>query len=214
MTSRLKLGFVTFLTCVRFPLVLLFFAGAVVFSYHRETWIFVLALAALILSALTDLFDGYYARKFKVVTSFGAHADPLMDKFFYVSSMPLLIFVAARDGNHTHALVLLVLCLLFFTRDQWVTFLRSIGAMYNVSGSAHWVGKLRTGISFPLICVIYGHEEMPGGFLSAPVVYAFEAFAVVVNVVSLWVYTKNYWPHLQRSARLTTDDPAESDQGH
>ena len=212
MSKKSKLAFVTFLTFVRFPLVLLFFVGAIVYSGQEKgsTWLFFLTFSALVLSALTDLFDGYYARKFKVVTQFGAHVDPLMDKFFYLASLPLLVFVTAKDGQMLHSTLLLILTLFFLARDQWVTFLRSIGAMYNVSGSAHWVGKLRTGISFPLICVMYAHEEMPGGFLPATAIYLFEAFAVVVNVFSLWVYTKNYWPYLRKSASLRPEDAGDN----
>ena len=71
MSRHLKLAFVTFLTVVRLPLVLLFFAGAIVHAHVPTGWLFWCTFASLVLSALTDLFDGYYARKFNVVTQFG-----------------------------------------------------------------------------------------------------------------------------------------------
>jgi phosphatidylglycerophosphate synthase len=195
-----------FLTGIRFPLVLLFFAGAIVYTWPpcRQPWLFACTFACLITSAITDLFDGYFARKFNVVTKLGAHADPLMDKFFYLASLPLLVFVAAmKPGHLTHAKLLLVLTLLFLARDQWVTFLRSIGSLYNVSGSAHWSGKLRTAFNFPLICGIYYYEEAPPHvqFINMYLLYACESIGVALNVVSLWLYTRRFWPCLRATAR-------------
>jgi CDP-diacylglycerol--glycerol-3-phosphate 3-phosphatidyltransferase len=204
MTTRAKLWFVTMLTIIRFPLVMLFFIGAVVQSLWPQPLLFHLTFLSLMLSAITDVFDGYYARKFEVETRFGAHADPLMDKFFYLSTLPLLVFVAAKDHHMPHAVVLLVLTVLFLSRDQWVTFLRSIGSMYNVSGSANWSGKLRTSINFPLVCAIYYFEEAPPAIqvIHQNIIYAAEILAVLVNTISLYVYTRRYWPYVRRSAAL------------
>lgn len=195
---------VTILTLLRFPLVLLFFTGAIVYARHRHTWLFVSSFAALVASAATDLLDGYLARKFNVETDFGAHVDPLMDKFFYLTTFPLMVFVATLNGHTTHATVLLVLTVLFLTRDQWVTFLRSIGSMYNVSGCANWSGKLRTALNFPLVCAVYYFEEAPRSLRwgSWVLLYVFEILAMIVNLISLYVYTRHYWPYLRRSAVL------------
>lgn len=205
MGSAAKLKFVTFLTFARFPLVLFFFTGAIVHTNpaYRYDWIFIASFASLVLAAATDLFDGYFARKFEVTTRFGAHADPLMDKFFYLAALPLLVFVIARRGQPTHATVMLVLTLFFLARDQWVTFLRSIGSMYNVSAKANWSGKLRTAINFPMICAVYYYEEAPTymQFLSGWFVYAFEAVALVITIVTLFIYTQRYWPYLRKSTQ-------------
>ncbi len=209
-SKKSKLAFVTFLTFVRFPLVLLFFAGAIVFNVrgHAPFWLFLLTFASLVLSAVTDLFDGYFARKFKVVTQFGAHVDPLMDKFFYLASLPLLVFVTTKNGHLVYAAVMLVLTLFFLARDQWVTFLRSIGSMYNVSGKANWSGKLRTALNFPMICVVYYFEEAPEHMQFVPpfVAYAFVAVTLAITVISLFVYTEQYWPYLKKAASVDTLD--------
>jgi len=215
MTRSSKLWFVTLLTVARFPLVLLFFVGAIVFSYVGWAWVFFGAMTALILSAVTDLLDGYFARRLGVVTPFGAHADPLMDKFFYLSTLPLLVFVATHNHHLGHAIILLVLTLFFLTRDQWVSFLRSIGSMYNVGGSANWSGKLRTCVNLPLICGIYYYEAAPAPFqfLSPWLVHGFEVVALVLNFISVYVYTRRYWPSLRRSADVDSDSPAPAEPG-
>jgi CDP-diacylglycerol--glycerol-3-phosphate 3-phosphatidyltransferase len=213
-SSRIKLAFVTFLTVVRFPLVLLFFAGAIVHAVtppaERSTWLFALSLTALIASAVTDLFDGYFARHFKVETRFGAHADPLMDKFFYLSTFPVLVFVATINQHLPHAIFLLVLTMLFLTRDQWVTFLRSIGSMHNVKGNANWSGKLRTCINFPLICAIYHFEAAPTPLVPPLLLHSAEVVALIVNLVSVYVYTRHYWPSLRTSVDISDHKEASS----
>ena len=206
MDLKRKLQFVTFLTFVRFPLVLLFFAGAILYTVPawRMEWLFVAVYAGMVLAAATDLFDGYFARRFKVTTQFGAHADPLMDKFFYLAALPLLVFVLARDGRIGQATLMLVLTLLFLARDQWVSFLRSIGSIYQVSGQANWSGKLRTAINFPMICVVYYHAEAPPAMQFIPnwFVHAFVSVAIVITIVSLFVYTRHYWPYLKQAAHV------------
>jgi signal transduction histidine kinase len=213
-SSRTKLALVTFLTAVRLPLVLVFFGGAIVHSaddaMDRRPWLFTLSFGALILSALTDAFDGVLARKFKVVSRLGAHADPLMDKFFYLASLPMLVLLAARNGHWMHAVILLVLTLLFLARDQWVTFLRSIGSIYSVSGAADWSGKLRTVINFPLICSVYYYEAAPPWvqWIQPWAIHSFEALGVAITLISLVTYTHRYWPYLKKAAHPTieTDD--------
>ncbi len=204
MSKAAKLAFVTFLTFVRFPLVLLFFAGAIVHTYHPSAWLFSITFLALVLSALTDLFDGYYARKLGVVTTFGAHVDPLMDKFFYLASLPLLVYVMALNGKHHLASAMLLLTLIFLARDQWVTFLRSIGSLYQADGKANWSGKLRTALNFPMICIVYYVEAAPETWQFIPhiLAYAFVLVTLVLTIMTLFIYTRHYWPYLRKSAQV------------
>src|SRR3989339_223375 len=188
MTNRSNLFLVTFITLARFPLVILFFIGALFFVKYPSTWLFFTSFAMLVLAAVTDLFDGYLARKLNVVTKFGAHADPLMDKFFYLSTLPLLVYIAGRNQHDTHAIFLLIMTVLFLSRDQWVTFLRSIGSLYEVSGGANWSGKMRTAINFPMICIIYFVEEAPTlQIIGDWVMYIMEGAAFISNFISLYI---------------------------
>ncbi len=199
-----KFYFVQGLTLVRAPLIFLFL-GVSVFCGHplSEAW-FTVAFSAMILSAVTDLFDGYFARKFEVTSQLGSYADPMTDNVFYLTAFPTLVYLAARVGQHAHAKVLLVLAILFLLRDQWVSFLRSLGALHNLSARANWSGKARTFISFPTICIIYYFLQAPARWfvlIPAPVVYTLEALSVAINLISIVVYTMRYWPALRAELR-------------
>ena len=81
-----KFYFVQGLTLVRVPLIFVFLAVSVFFGYPlSEVW-FIVAFGAMILSAVTDMFDGYFARKFQVTSQLGSYADPMTDKIFYLAS--------------------------------------------------------------------------------------------------------------------------------
>src|ERR1035437_10507700 len=88
---RLKFYFVQALTLVRVPLIFLFLAVSVFTGHPVSEFWFVVAFAAMMVSAVTDLFDGYFARKFEVTSQLGSYADPMTDKVFYLTTFPTLI---------------------------------------------------------------------------------------------------------------------------
>jgi phosphatidylglycerophosphate synthase len=106
---------------------------------------------------------------------------------------------------------LLVLAILFLLRDQWVSFLRSIGALHNLDAKANWSGKARTLISFPSICVIYYYLQAPprwGLLVPTSVVYGLEALSMAINLISIVVYTSRFWPALRVELRPPEADGA------
>ena len=204
-SRRLKFLFVQGLTLVRMPLIFLFLAVSVFCRHPVPTPWFIVAFSAMILSAVTDLLDGYFARRFGVTSRLGSYADPMMDKIFYLTTFPTVVYLADRIGQHLHARVLLVLAILFLLRDQWVSFLRSLGALHNLSAKANWSGKARTVISFPTLCVIYYYLQAPAAWpveFPAALVYALEGLSVAINVISIGVYTAYFWPALRAELQL------------
>ncbi|MBO7182266.1 MAG: CDP-alcohol phosphatidyltransferase family protein, partial [Kiritimatiellae bacterium] len=166
---QLHLLVVNAITFIRVPFILAFLVLALVHGWLTQralvakvgeeptslmAWV---ALVFLTLSALTDLFDGALARKWKVVTKFGAMCDPLMDKVFYLIVFPTLLWLLPIGQPHErwHALFMVVLTILYLLRDQWVTFLRSVGSLYGANCAASFLGKFRTAMTFPLCGVIY-----------------------------------------------------------
>ena len=200
MNHRTHLLMVNGLTIVRAPLVVIF-AIAAVWQVFRptDTWLAAVALVALVLAALTDAFDGQLARRWQVVTRFGAMADPVTDKVFYLVTLPVLLYLVAWRHEGAHAVVVLVLTILFMMRDQWVTFLRSVATEFGADVRANWAGKLRTALSFPIACAIYIYISWKPVWLPLPLVYVLEALGIAVNFLSIVIYTRQYWPYLRRA---------------
>src|SRR5262245_37671859 len=105
------------LTLVRVPLIFLFLAVSIVAEQPVPGVWFILAFVTMLLSALTDFFDGYFARRFNVTSRLGSYADPMTDKIFYLTTFPTLVYLACRIGQPQHARILLALAILFLLRD-------------------------------------------------------------------------------------------------
>ncbi len=213
MKSRFHSLFVNALTFSRVPLIFAFMAFAVTAEW-RQSWVWTIpACVSMFLAGITDLLDGRLARRWKVVSTFGKLADPLMDKVFFIVSFPTLLWLIGIQGdNRVHLVVMLVFTVLYILRDQWVTFLRAVASTYHADVSAMWLGKVRTALSFPAAGFIYlylaYHNYLPdawnGPMLAA--VYLVEAFLIVLNIYSCAVYTRAYWPYIRRAIESSSED--------
>lgn len=72
------------LTIIRFLLIPVIFYFALQDNY-------VVAVIFLILSGITDVLDGYIARKYNLITDFGTLFDPLTDKLTQISTLLVLV---------------------------------------------------------------------------------------------------------------------------
>ena len=214
-----KALFVNALTFARVPLIFLW----AVFAVWQEldascggrhapsVTLAVLASLGMLLSGLTDLWDGLLARRWNVVSTLGKMADPLMDKVFYLVAFPVLVWHAAHSGaGEVQTLSLLALTVLYLLRDTWVTFLRSVGTMYGADVGAMWLGKVRTALSFPGAGWIYAYlcfrqfepfrvENVWTTSVWPASVLFVEAFLAALTLTSLFTYTKAYMVYLKRA---------------
>lgn len=104
----------------------------------NQPWAFLLATVLFVLASITDFFDGYLARRLKVVSSLGVFLDLTADKVF-VSA----ILVAFVQIGIVPAWVVFVI----ITREFLVTGLRSVAAAKgHVIPAGIW-GKQKTFIT-------------------------------------------------------------------
>ena len=212
--------FVNALTFARVPLIFLWAAFAVwaELAYGGESarpwcdWRFALVVAAglcMLLSGMTDLWDGKLARRWNVVSTLGKMADPLMDKVFYLVAFPVLAWQTAHRGLcDAMEQSVLWLTVLYLLRDTWVTFMRSVGTMFGADVGAMWLGKVRTALSFPGAGWVYCYLalspmvacESPWVTCAWPASVLFvEGFLAVLTLASLVTYTRAYMPYLKRA---------------
>ena len=169
-------------------------------------WLAFWACAMMLLSGLTDAWDGALARKWNVVSALGKMADPLMDKVFYIVAFPALVWQIMHQGeSDAHALTMLFFTILYMLRDTWVTFMRSVGTMYGADVAAMWLGKVRTALSFPGAGWVYMyccfHRMAPAHWHHPWLVscYVVEGMLIALTIWSLFTYTSAYLPYLKRA---------------
>ncbi len=129
------------LSFLRLPLALAFLQGNIG-----------LRVAAIIIAGLTDLLDGFLARRFGQSSRLGTILDPLTDKIFVL--MALVVFVSENKLSIPEALTMM-------SRDFSVV---AFGAYLLVKGSfslykieAIWCGKIFTTLQlFALLCLALG----------------------------------------------------------
>jgi CDP-diacylglycerol--glycerol-3-phosphate 3-phosphatidyltransferase len=133
------------LTLVRGPLAISF---AVLFLTVGPGWTRVaVGLCLLVAMELTDLLDGFVARRFDVVTEWGAALDPYMDSF-----SRLIVYWTLACVGLTLPLVPLVMAL----RDVTVAYCRIFLARAGHTVAANWSGKIKAGVQAVTAMVIVG----------------------------------------------------------
>ena len=201
-----RYAFVNFLTFVRAPLALAA-ALCTLLNLASPSWGWIVAAAVLlVVSALTDLFDGKLARRWGVVSRLGALADPLMDKFFYVATLPSATFAALYLGDTAHAALLLALDVASMARDLWVTFLRAATSGTSAKMAAGMVGKIRTAMALPVLAFVHFAvgvrclqvNELIGWSIPLWPQVALEVVLLVVTLGSGLSYTRYYLPFLRK----------------
>ncbi len=94
-----------------------------------------LLLGIVALCELTDVFDGFLARRRNQVTNLGKVLDPMADSFFRLS-----VFFAFTQGDLQMPLMIV---LIFFWRDALVNTLRSLFALKGIPLAARTSGKIK-----------------------------------------------------------------------
>lgn len=97
------------------------------------------ATGLFILAALSDVLDGYLARAWNQITTFGRILDPFVDKLLIGGS---LIFLTARPESGVTAWLTFAV----IAREMFVTGLRSFIERGGRDFSAQWSGKLKMAL--------------------------------------------------------------------
>ncbi len=139
--SKTKLTGPTYLTIARMLLSVLF----MIFVLLPQNWARITALVLFIIASITDLVDGKWARKQKVVTDLGAFLDPLADKM-----LVNLAFLALT----TMGIIPVWIFAVILVRDFAVDGMRMMAARDGITISASFYGKLKTTFQMTALIII------------------------------------------------------------
>jgi CDP-diacylglycerol--glycerol-3-phosphate 3-phosphatidyltransferase len=164
--------------------------------------------AALVYSAaaLTDLIDGWLARRMHVVSVLGKFLDPLADKLLV---MAVLIYMVPMGRIPTWAVTLLL------ARELSVTGLRSIASSEGVVIAAGDDGKSKTALQMVgLLCLILGYPYHltlgPLDLGDVDLVYVGRALvyvSLVFSIMSALSYTRLFAEAVEAKNSRGAGDP-------
>lgn len=137
-----------------------------------------LAAAVFIAACVTDFFDGYLARKYNQITTFGKFMDPLADKLLVCSAM--ICFVA--DDNCPMPVWIVVVII---AREFIISGFRLVAAEKGVVIAASYWAKVKTAVQMIMsIVLIFNFQHPIFFFIDRILIYS----ALVLTVVSLIDY--------------------------
>jgi len=144
-----------------------FFLGLIVYAARtgedKPASLLLGAFILFVITGLTDIVDGYIARKYDVTSKFGRTVDPLADKFlvcgaffcFAYVQQPKLANLALSEGMLDA--IRWGTALIIFAREIVVQTLRQIAESRGVQFGAIWSGKLKMFLqSFGIGTVLIG----------------------------------------------------------
>ncbi|MBR4429372.1 MAG: CDP-alcohol phosphatidyltransferase family protein [Clostridia bacterium] len=138
------------------------------------------ALGVFVAASLTDIADGYIARKYDLITDFGKLMDPLADKLMVISMMTSL----AVKGIAPWAALAIILA-----KEATMVVGGLILYQHHVVVYARWIGKIAQATVVCALISCFFHEWLQNtcGF---PVHTALLWLGVALTLCALGVYMK------------------------
>lgn len=146
-----------------------------------------ISLVVFTVAAVTDYFDGYYARKYEIETDFGIFLDPLADKFLTFAGFVCLPFLDPSQFPWW-AVVVIVL------RDIIITSLRIFAKRKGIILQTRYTAKVKTAIQmgFLYVALLLGFLILIGGKVGEIVQAVYDLnifFWALMAVVTITVYS-------------------------
>lgn len=114
-------------------------------------WMRMIGLVLFVIAAMTDLADGYYARKYGIITGFGRFMDPLADKILV--SCALVSFIALKYVSPLPVMLII-------GREFAITGLRLLAAYSGMVIPPTWWAKVKTFLQLTVVGVVIGYISL------------------------------------------------------
>ena len=166
----------------------------VVIFYLPYPWASVAAASVFIAAAITDLLDGWLARKLHQTSAFGAFLDPVADKLMVACALVVLVQADPRPS-------LAVASAIIIGREIAVSALREFMAQLGQRArvAVATVGKVKTTLQMVAIALLLFRQPV----LSLPIYelgYWALMAAAVLTLWSMGIYMRAAWPVIRPGA--------------
>ncbi len=164
------------ITVFRVILIPFFLCALLIPDLPYGKWI---ALGIFIVASLSDMLDGYLARKNNMVTDFGKFMDPLADKILVSSAMIALVQMFKIPAW---------IVIIIIAREFIISGFRLVAADNGVVIAAGMLGKIKTAVTMVTLCVLIADlEGAVINVLENVLIYA----SLILTILSLIDYFMN-----------------------
>lgn len=143
-----------------------------------------------IIAAATDWVDGYYARKYDLITNLGKFLDPLADKLLVSAALILLVEMGLAP-----AWVVIII----ISREFAVTGLRLVASGEGIVLAASNLGKLKTATQMIAIAALLLHN-FPFSYIGFPFGTIMLYIALFFTALSGYDYFVKNW-HVMKGSK-------------
>ena len=168
-------------------------------TYDADPMSSMLAAVLFTLAAVTDVVDGFLARRWNLITVVGKFLDPLADKLIVMAALVMMV----RLGRIWAWMVILLLA-----RELMVSGLRTLAATEGLVIAAGQEGKWKTALQLTAIIALCVHYVHPLDLIwwTFSVDYnligkTLLSFSTVLSIWSAVVYCKAFFDTLAKRAK-------------
>lgn len=145
---------------------------------------YLLAFIFFTISGITDILDGFIARKFNFVSNFGKLMDPLADKLTQIATLTSLVFT-----NIIPIWILLIVLLKEFIMIVGASFLYG----KDVVVYSRWYGKVATVLFYIAIVVSLLLKQFQFSNVWGNLDFGLYCLALIATIFSLIMYVKDLY---------------------
>ncbi len=162
----------------------------------------VVAASMFIAGAITDWLDGWIARRYGMVSAFGAFLDPVADKLAVTVALFLIV---QTDKTPLMAIVAAVIVGREITISALREWMAMIGERTRVNVAT--LGKVKTGVQMTAIAVLL----MQHRFVGRPLYNFGKLLLVAAAVLTIWsavIYLRAAWPVMRSQREPAPNGPS------
>lgn len=138
-----------------------------------------IAFIMIIIFALTDTFDGYFARKYNAISTFGKYLDAFVDKVFALTILISLIIKTAIYNNNFYLIIITIILELIISCINLYSFFKELKP-----SSTKW-GKIKTIFLFSLLALLFLNKVIN---LPSNLLLIFNIITIILQLITVISY--------------------------
>ncbi|MBL6621886.1 MAG: CDP-diacylglycerol--glycerol-3-phosphate 3-phosphatidyltransferase [Rickettsiales bacterium] len=151
-----------------------------------------LAATLFIFASITDFFDGYIARAYKVQSNLGKVFDPIADKILVATAIVMLVHFGSED------ILITIPGIIILFREIFVSGLREFLAELNISMPVSRLAKWKTGVQMTALSLMILGDKGTGIEFTNELGRFGLIIAAILTIITGFAYLKASLKHLRK----------------